>query len=154
MLKSFLGLSQLPGEHTTPSCILSAHGLIHTQYHLSPHRSPFIHLGEEKQLWLSVLLKDTSIMASQAGTRTHTPMTLPPELESSSLDRSATTLHMYGTCDLHVHIQCLFLEILGAGKNIFSRAYFIFWDLILNFACNFFVCWIFWIEFYYFFFHT
>ena len=40
---------------------------------------------------LSVLLKDTSVTASQAGIRTHIPTT--SELESNALDRSATTLH-------------------------------------------------------------
>ena len=42
-----------------------------------------------KQLWLSVLLKDTSVTT---GTRTHT-LLLTPELESGKLDRSATTPH-------------------------------------------------------------
>ena len=45
-------------------------------------------MGGEKQLWLSVLLKDTSVMA---GIRTHI-LLLTPELESGKLDRSATTL--------------------------------------------------------------
>ena len=44
-----------------------------------------------KQLWLSVLLKDTSAATGQAGIRTHILAT--PELESNALDRSATTLH-------------------------------------------------------------
>ena len=44
-----------------------------------------------KRLWLSVLLKDTSAATGQAGIRTHILTT--PELESSALDRSATTLH-------------------------------------------------------------
>ena len=44
-----------------------------------------------KQLWLSVLLKDTSVVTGQAGIRTHILTT--PELESNALDRSATTLH-------------------------------------------------------------
>ena len=43
-----------------------------------------------KQLWLSVLLKDTSAATGQAGIRTHILAT--PELESNALDRSATTL--------------------------------------------------------------
>ena len=42
-----------------------------------------------KQLWLSVLLKDTSAATGQAGIRTHILAT--PELESNALDRSATT---------------------------------------------------------------
>ena len=42
-----------------------------------------------KQLWLSVLLKDTSAATGQAGIRTHILTT--PELESNALDRSATT---------------------------------------------------------------
>ena len=41
-----------------------------------------------KQLWLSVLLKDTSAATSQAGIRTNILTT--PELESNALDRSAT----------------------------------------------------------------
>ena len=43
-----------------------------------------------KQLWLSVLLKDTSAVTGQAGIRTHILAT--PELESNALDRSAMTL--------------------------------------------------------------
>ena len=43
-----------------------------------------------KQLWLSVLLKDTSAATGLAGIRTHILAT--PELESNALDRSATTL--------------------------------------------------------------
>ena len=39
-----------------------------------------------QQLWLSVLLKDTSAVTSQAGIRTHILTT--PELESNALDRS------------------------------------------------------------------
>ena len=45
-----------------------------------------------KQLWLSVLLKDTSAVTGQAGIQTHILTT--PELESNALDRSATTLHV------------------------------------------------------------
>ena len=45
-----------------------------------------------KQLWLSVLLKDTSAPTGQAGIRTHILTT--PELESNVLDRSATSLNM------------------------------------------------------------
>ena len=44
-----------------------------------------------KQLWLSVLLKDTSAATGQAGIRTHILAT--PELEYNALDRSATPLH-------------------------------------------------------------
>ena len=44
-----------------------------------------------KQLWLSVLLKDTSAATGQVGIRTHILAT--PELESNALDRSTTTLH-------------------------------------------------------------
>ena len=43
-----------------------------------------------KQLWSSVLPKDTSAATGQAGIRTHILTT--PELESSAPDRSATTL--------------------------------------------------------------
>ena len=42
-----------------------------------------------KQLWLSVLLKDTSAATGQAGIWTHILTT--PELEANALDRSATT---------------------------------------------------------------
>ena len=48
-------------------------------------------IRRRKQLWLSVLLKDTSTTTGQAGIRTHILAT--PELESNALDRSATTLH-------------------------------------------------------------
>ena len=44
-----------------------------------------------KQLWLSVLLKDTRAATGQAGIRTHILTT--PELECNTLDRSATTPH-------------------------------------------------------------
>ena len=44
-----------------------------------------------KQLWLSVLLKDTSAATGQARIRTHILAT--PELESNALDRSATTYY-------------------------------------------------------------
>ena len=47
-----------------------------------------------KQLWLSVLLKDTNAVTGQAGIRTHILTT--PELESNALDRLATTLHNNG----------------------------------------------------------
>ena len=52
-----------------------------------PSQVPIWPLGEEKQLWFSVLLKDTSVTA---GIRTHI-LLLTPELESGKLDRSATT---------------------------------------------------------------
>ena len=45
-----------------------------------------------KQLWLSVLLKDTSASTGQAGIQTH--ILTMPELESNALDRSATTLRV------------------------------------------------------------
>ena len=44
-----------------------------------------------KQLWLSVLLKDTSAATGQAGIPTHI-LTIP-ELEPNALDRSGTTLN-------------------------------------------------------------
>ena len=44
-----------------------------------------------KQLWLSVLLKDTSAATGQAVIQTH--ILAMPELESNALDRSATSLH-------------------------------------------------------------
>ena len=54
-----------------------------------------------KQLWLSVLLKDTSAATGQAGIRTHILTT--PELASNALDRSATTL-LYDTHLLTIKI--------------------------------------------------
>ena len=56
-----------------------------------PSQVPIYPLGGEKQLWLSVLLKDTSVTA---GIRTHI-LLLTPELESGKLDRSATTCVVY-----------------------------------------------------------
>ena len=50
-----------------------------------------------KQLWLSVLLKDTSAATGQAGIRTHILTT--SELESNALDRSATTLNVQWNID-------------------------------------------------------
>ena len=49
-------------------------------------------MGGEKQLWLSVLLKDTSVTA---GIRTHI-LLLTPELESGKLDRSVLEGIYYG----------------------------------------------------------
>ena len=46
------------------------------------------------QLWLSVLLNDTSAATGQAGIRTHILAT--PELESNALDRSVTMLRELG----------------------------------------------------------
>ena len=50
-----------------------------------------------KQLWLSVLLKDTNAATGQAGIRTHILIT--PEIESTTLDCSATTLSELGVGD-------------------------------------------------------
>ena len=69
---SSLGSIQLMMLHT----ILGATGLIKHNYHLYPHRYSFILMGEEKQLQLSVLLKDTSIMVA-AGIQTHILTTQP-----------------------------------------------------------------------------
>ena len=44
-----------------------------------------------KQLWLSVLLTDTSAATGHARIRTHVLTT--PEIEPDALDRPATTLH-------------------------------------------------------------
>ena len=44
-----------------------------------------------KQLWLSVLLKDTSAVTGQAVIRTHILESNALDLESNALDRSATT---------------------------------------------------------------
>ena len=68
--KPLLFHDKCPGLHTGPTA-------------LRPIR-------RTKQLWLSVLLKDTSAATGQAGIRTHILAT--PELESNALDRSATTL--------------------------------------------------------------
>ena len=46
-----------------------------------------------KQLWLSVLLKDTSTSTGQAGIQTLYNILTTPEPESNALDRSAMTLH-------------------------------------------------------------
>ena len=49
-VKSFLEPSQLPGEYAAHAAKLcSATSLIKHNYHLCPHRSPFILPGEEKQ---------------------------------------------------------------------------------------------------------
>ena len=58
-----------------------------------------------EQVWLSVLLKDTSAATGQAGIRTHILTT--PELESNALDCSATTLHMSDTRHFRSEITCL-----------------------------------------------
>ena len=86
-----LKISQLPGEYTAvyAPVLRATVATIKHNNHLYPHRYPFVLLGGEKQLWLSVLLKDTSVTA---GIRTHI-LLLTPELESGKLDRSATTLH-------------------------------------------------------------
>ena len=59
---------------------------VHTQ-HTGP--TALRPIRRTKQLWLSVLLKDTSVTT---GIRTHI-LLLTPELESGKLDRSATTPH-------------------------------------------------------------
>ena len=51
--------------------------------------TPLRLIRRTKQLWLSVLLKDTSAATGQAGIQTHILTT--PELESNALDHSATT---------------------------------------------------------------
>ena len=51
-----------------------------------------------KQLWLSVLLKDTSTATGQARIRTHIITT--SELESNALDRSATTWWFMWYCHI------------------------------------------------------
>ena len=60
--------------------------------HYTQHTGPTAlrPIRRTKQLWLSVLLKDTSAATGQAGIRTNILTT--PELESNALDRSATTL--------------------------------------------------------------
>ena len=62
------------------------HYTTHGTYSFTSHPK-----ARTKQLWLSVLLKDTSATTGQAGIRTHILAT--PELESNALDRSATILH-------------------------------------------------------------
>ena len=56
-----------------------------------------------KQLWLSVLLKDTSAATGQAGIQTHILAT--PELESNVLDRSATTAIEQSQASSNQHIK-------------------------------------------------
>ena len=58
-----------------------------------------------KQLWLSVLLKDTSAATGHTGIQTHILAT--PELESNALDRSATT----NTLCTHVHAHVCTMRI-------------------------------------------
>ena len=72
--------------HTYPPCwVLKAR----IQKH--PGQAPTALRPIRRQLWLSVLLKDTSAATDQAGIRTH--ILTASELESNALDRSATTLH-------------------------------------------------------------
>ena len=59
---------------------------------ITQHTGPLRPIRRTKQLWLSVLLKDTSAVTGQAGIQTHILTT--PELELNTLDRLATTLHM------------------------------------------------------------
>ena len=83
-----------------------------------------------KQLWLSVLLKDTSAATGQAGIRTHILAT--PELESNALDRSATTLQIvpnihylygqlrFGSC-INSICLCSELQQTNDKQNLFKR---------------------------------
>ena len=68
-----------------------------------------------KQLWLSVLLKDTSAATGQAGIRTHILTT--PELESNARDRSATSLHS-------ILVTCVYI----LNNNNTSITAFEVWD--------------------------
>ncbi len=70
---SFLKPSQLPGEYTACAAKYVAHQAKSITRTISAHTGTHLPLGEEKQLLLSVLLKDTSVMT---GIRTHTPMNL------------------------------------------------------------------------------
>ena len=94
----------------SPCCqMCSATSLIKHNYHLCPHRSPFILLGEEKQLWLSALLKDTSTTVT-ARIRTHILTTRPSEHKSDALNRSAMALHIihvssYCTCAVYMNMH-------------------------------------------------
>ena len=79
---------------------------------LSQHTGPTASrpIRRTKQLWLSVLLKNTSAATGQAGIRTHILGT--PELESNALDRSATMLHfVIYICNLHMFILGLILKL-------------------------------------------
>ena len=62
---------------------------VHYTTHNTQHPGPTAlrPIRRTKQLWLSVLLKDTSAAIGQAAIRTHILAT--PELESNALDRSA-----------------------------------------------------------------
>ena len=83
-------------------------------------------MGGEKQWWLSVLLKDTSVTAR---IRTHI-LLLTPELESGKLDRSATTLHCNITrCKADVGINLLY-DFVG-GAVTFKKS-----EIILNLSLN------------------
>ena len=55
-----------------------------------------------QQLWLSVLLKDTSAATGQAGIWTHILTT--PAIESNALDCSATTLHIDDNYKYQCHV--------------------------------------------------
>ena len=64
-----------------------------------------------KQLWLSVLLKDTSSATGQAGIRTHILTT--PELESNAPDRSTTTFVRKVVMEQSYRIKLFFLSALS-----------------------------------------
>ena len=72
----------------------SATSLIKYIDHLCPHRSLFILLDEEKQLQLSVLLRDTSTTVV-ASIRTHILTTQPSEHKSDQLNHSAMALNVF-----------------------------------------------------------
>ena len=65
-----------------------------------------------KQLWLSVLLKDTSVTT---GIRTHI-LLLTPELESGKLDRSATTRSFHLMKDVKYSREIILLIFTTEGK--------------------------------------
>ena len=58
--------------------------------HYTTHKT-YSFTSHPKQLWLTVLLNDTSAVTSLAAIRTHILTT--PELKSDALDRQATVLH-------------------------------------------------------------
>ena len=78
----------------SPCCqMCSATSLIKHNYHLCPQRSPFILLGEEKQLQLSVLLRDTRTTVV-VRIRTHILTTRPSEHKSDALNHLAMAPHI------------------------------------------------------------
>ena len=80
-----------------------------------------------KQLWLSVLLKDTSAVTGQAVIQTHILTT--PELESNALDRSATKVHVITTQ----------LNFTWCHHKVYLLIYMYTRQIVLRVICNIFL---------------